>query len=793
MKINKLKSLITILIVSIFVCSCSDKSGTVSKTDESPISYDRSEIFDYTTETTQNYNIINEIDSGWNITDYKSCHSFANQLDSQNCNFFIAVSKDLYAIVNESYYVNKDSQLNYYLSLSIKSETANAYYPSLFEKSTSLPADTKDKIKALSEDVTKGSTIIASADILNENIYVFFNEYDDNFELNNFLCVILGIDGTLKNLISFDDYIDIHGMEAHEIDHDEHDHEEHDVTQAYDAVLTGPESYVLWNNFSNEFTYINLSNSSVEVNAIEDCLDSYIRFTGKTENGIPVFEYSDSNSNLTIFLATDEIKKITSGRIDAAECRFLAENGLIYYIVGDSLYCWDVSTGVCQKIYIFSGLDYCSCKNIHTDESGNIIVMFYDNYESKLFEYTLSCTGEINKTDFVIYKYCFDEYINDCASDFSRMHPSINVTVKTIEETETSANQLALEIKDGNGPDIIVTNRSMMSTLEHVDLLKPLDDFLDPNVKSNLFSGALNNGMIDNQLYGVSYSANIYTLAGIKGLIDASDWNINTLMSEYKKLKESDPSIRLMAVPDYPMTSNELLLILVTLGLDYTPFVNFESMTCQFDSDEFIDFLNFVKEAGEDINAAPLTEEEAYKLLFDKKAMLTIVEGGLVSFSRDMSAIYKHCDIYGLPLKEGTNILTSYNCISASSYSDNDDLIKDFINLALSEDCQIKYSSNHVRRDVLLNHVYEHTDIAEEPVMLIGGHHIIPLSAKEDNSSFIHEFIELMDNSLPASVEYEIRSIIMEEASAFFEGVKSAEDVAKMIQSRVKLYLEEHK
>ena len=55
------------------------------------------------------------------------------------------------------------------------------------------------------------------------------------------------------------------------------------------------------------------------------------------------------------------------------------------------------------------------------------------------------------------------------------------------------------------------------------------------------------------------------------------------------------------------------------------------------------------------------------------------------------------------------------------------------------------------------------------------------------------EYIETIDTALPATVEYEIQSIIIEEASAFFDYAKSAEEVAKLIQSRVQLYLEERK
>ena len=792
MKIGKIKSIIIILFVSLFICSCTPKTSNVSA-DVSPISYDRSTVFDYTTEYTKNYSVINETDSGFNIIEYKNCHSFAKQLDSENSNFFIAISKGNYAILNESYFVNKESELNYRLSLSILSGDDTLEIPDLFNAGNSLSSDKEARLASLSETVTKGNTIIASIDMSGDDIYLFFNDYDEHFDLCGFLSIVMGCDGIIKDILSFDDYMDIHGIEAEAHDHD-HDHEEeHDFIQAYNAALTDKESFVLWNNFSNEFTYINPANGSVDVNAIEDCLDSFIRLTGKTAAGAPVFEYSDPNSNLTIFLASDEIKKITSGRLDAADCRYLAENGLIYYISGNSLYCWDVSSGVCQKIYVFNGLDYCVCKNIHTDDSGNLIIMFYDSYESKLFEYTLSAKEKPDKTDFVIYKYTFDEYIDDCASDFARMYPSVNVIVKTIEETDNSANMLAQEIKEGNGPDLIITGRNMLSTLQHVNLLKNLDGILDKEVEDNLFNGVLKSGIIDDSLYGIPYEVNVYTIAGIKGLSDKSGWNIDTLMSKYKRLKSQDPSIRLMAVPDYSMTSDELLLILGTMGSEYTPFLDLDTMTCNYDSSEFVEFLKFIKDAGEAPTASSLSEEEAFKLLNDGKAMLTIIEGGFVSFSYDMSAIYKSCDILGMPLSKSTDFLTSYNSISASAFSDKDELIRAFINLSLSEECQIKYSTSHVRRDVLVNHVYEHTDITEEPIILIGGHNIIPLSAKEDNSSFVNEFIDLMDNGVPASVEYEIRDIIMEEGSAYFEGAKSAEEVARIIQSRVKLYLEERK
>ena len=49
--------------------------------------------------------------------------------------------------------------------------------------------------------------------------------------------------------------------------------------------------------------------------------------------------------------------------------------------------------------------------------------------------------------------------------------------------------------------------------------------------------------------------------------------------------------------------------------------------------------------------------------------------------------------------------------------------------------------------------------------------------------------IEAADKSLDSN--YRIYSIVKEEAAAFFSGQKSAEEVARLVQSKVSLYLSE--
>lgn len=51
----------------------------------------------------------------------------------------------------------------------------------------------------------------------------------------------------------------------------------------------------------------------------------------------------------------------------------------------------------------------------------------------------------------------------------------------------------------------------------------------------------------------------------------------------------------------------------------------------------------------------------------------------------------------------------------------------------------------------------------------------------------------LMDNGSLLSFQYDIQDIILEEADAYFAEDKTEQEVASIIQNRVKLYLDERR
>ena len=124
-------------------------------------------------------------------------------------------------------------------------------------------------------------------------------------------------------------------------------------------------------------------------------------------------------------------------------------------------------------------------------------------------------------------------------------------------------------------------------------------------------------------------------------------------------------------------------------------------------------------------------------------------------------------------------------------------MVSDFLNEVLSERYQIKYGvDDWVREDVLRERVREHVMSLdekglerEEAVFLTSSRGGIHLAVDANGDSFVEEYIALMDRAMPPFNAYELRSIISEEAAAYFSGAKSEREVANVIDRRVRLFL----
>ena len=161
-------------------------------------------------------------------------------------------------------------------------------------------------------------------------------------------------------------------------------------------------------------------------------------------------------------------------------------------------------------------------------------------------------------------------------------------------------------------------------------------------------------------------------------------------------------------------------------------------------------------------------------------------------------------DFVGFPSSTGKNISVIYPSVrlAISSQSKNADGAWEFVKSFLSEEYQdsIEYvfpvrqsSFDKMAQKAIEPQYYEDEDgnmIEEESIYWIAGAEVKLPRLIQADVKYVERFINSLDQVL--SYNESAYNIIMEEASAYFSGQKSAQEVADIIQSRLTIYVNEN-
>ncbi len=527
---------------------------------------------------------------------------------------------------------------------------------------------------------------------------------------------------------------------------------------------------------------------------VPDGLEETVFCTCQLPDGRPVFEYTDPEGQTTLFCFDGKKQKILyRGDNISALTRSADSKGRILSVSPDGALCWDAASGNCEILYKGDGWDFLECREVLRNSEGELVVLFHG--KGTTYVYKLAETAADQRKVRIVQLYA-SKYVANCAAEYSRTHPGITVTVETPEEDMNIALAKIISDASDGGPDMFVLHRKQLKLLQEKEVLADLSGVLPDEEKSRIFAGALEYGTLNGKLYGVTYEAGISTLYMPKNLWGGDSWTWKDVV----RLMEENPSVE-RYLPGSSLTADRMLYDLILIDIGSSGFVDFDRYECSFDTEEFIRLLKFCKERGESQNQGnytSLTEEERLQEVLEGKALAYSVNGGIIDFSRTLAMFDDRFFCVGNPtFGESGSYLNCYQCLAVNAGTKNMDIVSDFVRYLMSEKCQRKYNAMQcVRRDVLLDCVKEHFDIGtgtEGVYFLIGSKQVIPLTGKKDGSSFLTEYLDLMDRAVPEGTENEIVDIISEEAAAYFSGDKDAETVADIIQRRVQLYLDERK
>ena len=362
------------------------------------------------------------------------------------------------------------------------------------------------------------------------------------------------------------------------------------------------------------------------------------------------------------------------------------------------------------------------------------------------------------------------------------------------------------DLISGNIPDMVALDDSMSrESYFSKGVFEPLDGYIenDPDLAGALMENIQDAYRYQGKTYVIVPSFMAIMVVAKKSMTgDTDTW---TPADVERIIKENGIEWEKLFGENVPRES--LLLAIFQIGAEW--FMDREQKTCEFDSPRFIDLLEFTMHFPSQREYEQMDQEYNWQEVEARwranEALLKIMSiADFNEYRQDRYGTFgEEIEVTGFPLGEkgaGCTIIAEEQ-IAMSAHSEHKEACWDFMRTYLLPDYQenVPYGFP-VTEEALRKMAQEarkpdtYTDEngkeqVYERITTIGDAEIkLPVLSEED-TDFVIEMLHSLDKGMTS--DKTVISIIEEETEAFYSGNKTAEEVAKIIQNRVQLYLNE--
>ncbi|MBO6040900.1 MAG: extracellular solute-binding protein, partial [Oscillospiraceae bacterium] len=495
----------------------------------------------------------------------------------------------------------------------------------------------------------------------------------------------------------------------------------------------------------------------------------------------------------------------------------------LFWRSGSFLYGMKLASGETEQILNWINCDINGDKISALDiaADGTITGVLDGTRRTELFRLNKVPTASLPEKKTLTLAVMYLEYdMSDLIIDFNRHNDRVRIEVRDYSgyntETDFSAGltKLNTEIMSGRMPDLLSLNALPFSQLAGKGLLADLYPYLDADkelAREDLFPTVLKAMEVSGGLYRICPSFTVHSLIGAASVVgDKPGWN-------YEQFRDALASMPEGCTPLEPYTSrDEVLTVLV--DLDMNDFVDWTTGRCSFDSQEFVDLLKFANSFLPDLkwadydwfenDTAPVRIAQGRQMLL--RSMISDVDDVLYydfMFGGESSYI-------GWPTNSGAgNMLSLDDHAYAMSASCADkEAGWEFLRALLLDDYQETVYSLPVMRRVFDERLakamevnYQKDDNGNYVLNESGEKVPIPRvsystgdGASQDFYALTREqadkLLELIGTTERVMEENNgILAIVRQGAAAYFAGQKRPEEVARLVQSRINIYVNEHR
>lgn len=416
---------------------------------------------------------------------------------------------------------------------------------------------------------------------------------------------------------------------------------------------------------------------------------------------------------------------------------------------------------------------------MRTQPDGDIEILLRRNKED--FYLRLELATEKKETFEVTFAVDKDreETYRDAVADFNWKHNDCKIDMVVYEEQD----RLLTELTSGKGPVLVDT--SLVPFADNEKLWECLDDALARwGLDDVLLDGSLEGGKIGGKQYGVSFSWALSTFASV-GYQEES-WDYGQFL-EYLEGAEG-----LEMLFDY-QNQEGFLREFLCRSPEESYFIDPAAGKAYFDTERFADTVELANRlAGE---RERMDSSEMAEWVRSGKCL---GEAVALASAKDIAyydaKLGDQVNYVGYPGKEGSchYILSDKPlAVRATASGEEKEAALAFLKELLGKNAQrslVKDFYFSVRQDIFLEQL---DDMPEEWEGYIDG---APITIPVDKEQAKERVLSLYEKAVPyPSMPQEIGQVLEEELSECFQGAKSVEEVAGILQNRVQLYLDERK
>lgn len=489
---------------------------------------------------------------------------------------------------------------------------------------------------------------------------------------------------------------------------------------------------------------------------------------------------------------------------------------------GSKLWRYDLETGTAEEILVWTDCDINGgyIRMIQPLEDGRIAV-YSENWSSNSREMALLTKKEASevteKKIITLATMYSNQEIQEAVVNFNKQSDTYKVRIITYFDDSTEWSETKYQdamtalnnaITSSNCPDIIDLTFGNVNTYVAKGLLADLSPYLESSSvkRDELMETVLDAYTFKDQLVCIPTGFSISTIIGrTSQLGDRTSWTIKDVM----EFAAQYPEAKLFSY------SSKASMLSTCLQYSSDSFIDYSTGKCSFDSQDFLDILEFAN-TFEAETEWDREGESLPKQISDGKVLLNDIS------IWEVTQMQMYCQMFNDPITfigyptvdgSGGNRINGQNCYAITTKSANPEGAWAFIESMLqyeevSERGGISYLP--IRKDMLEetfakameeNGSYdENGDIMLDedgnPMIwpkVTWGYDDWECEIYAATPKQIQDLRDLINSSVAATNnDQTILNIIQEEAQPFFEGQRSAREVADVIQSRVQTYVSEN-